>query len=144
MRLRTQNGRCAGGGGGYGDTTEKIAGAIRAQFGDDKDAEAFCSKVTVKRVLQYDIPNGQFMVRFNKPAPWLGKQLQMANGFRLITCEPANRCRFCGQKEHGPWDCEETSTFSLLAPGTVYTVSTPLGRPKQPAPPAEKGSSPQK
>lgn len=84
------------------------------------------------------------MVRFDKPAPWLGKQLQMANGFRLITCEPANRCRFCGQKEHGPWDCEETSTFSLLAPGTVCTVSTPLGRPKQPAPPAGKGSSPQK
>lgn len=36
--------------GGYGDTADKIAGAIRAQFSAEKDAEAFFGKVTVKRV----------------------------------------------------------------------------------------------
>lgn len=32
-----------------------------------------------------DIPNGQFMACFDKPAPWLGKQLRIGNDFRLIT-----------------------------------------------------------
>ena len=120
--------------GGYGDTTEKISGAIRTQFGSEKEAEAFFGKVTVKKVLQNEVPNGQFMARIDKPAPWIGKQLKMGNDFRLITCEPATRCRFCSQKEHCSWDCEESTSFSLQTPGTVCTVSTPQVRPKQPAP----------
>ncbi|KOS39344.1 hypothetical protein ACN38_g9816 [Penicillium nordicum] len=75
-------------------TTEKIAGAIRAQFSNEKDADTFYGKATVKRVLQNDIPNGQFMVRFDKPAPWLGKQLKMGNDVSTRLSTRMDRHRF--------------------------------------------------
>jgi hypothetical protein len=176
---------------GYGDTTEKISGAIRTQFGSEKEAEAFFGKVTVKtRIVQIvfaassGTPNGiicsdtafesrrNFLARSasrdrshtgtpQRRSPALfglssevkkklkrssarsrlrshelpirdfilqnllnrdlaeerfsffftselspNKQLKMGNDFRLITCEPATRCRFCSQKEHCSWDCD--------------------------------------
>lgn len=38
----------------------------------------------------FEIPNGQFMACFDKPAPWLGKQLRMGSDFRLINVRTGN------------------------------------------------------
>jgi hypothetical protein len=76
--------------GGYEDTTERIVGALRNPFSTAKDAEPFYTKAVVKRVIQDDVPNGQFVVKFEKPTPWIGEHLQLKEDFRLITCEPGS------------------------------------------------------
>ncbi|KAJ6180904.1 hypothetical protein N7519_011365 [Penicillium mononematosum] len=75
--------------GGYEETLERIAGAFL--FSTARAAEPFFTKEIVKRVIQNDVPNGQFIIGFDKLTPWIGKHIQMKQYFRLITCEPANR-----------------------------------------------------
>lgn len=69
--------------GGYEDSTQRIAGALRNLFSNSKDTEPFYAKAVVKRVLQNEVPNGQFVVKFEKPTPWIGKHLPVKEGFRL-------------------------------------------------------------
>jgi hypothetical protein len=106
-------------------------------FSTAKDTEPFF-KAVVKQVLQNDVPNGQFVVKFEKPTPWIGKHLPLKHGFRLITCEPATGISSALKTVRGQHKLQFTK------PGNYHrcVVSSPHGR--QNAPNPEKSAPPKK
>ena len=110
--------------GTYDHKAGTITEALKKMF-KLKDGDPWFAKFEVNWILYFEVPNGQYIIRFDKPIEWMGKHLHVDDEStpRLITCEPTNRCRFCGGKDHDVWGCNDEQDF-ILSKDSVTGIVT--------------------
>lgn len=99
-----------------------VSAAIPELFHERKSA--WTGTFEVKQTLIGNADKGVYSVRFSSPPPWLGKQIMIKGVIKLITAEPAGKCRLCGANSHTSWDCDGVPGSATLGDETVLGMVT--------------------